>query len=116
MARSQLEADLDAALKELYPQERVIEDMPIKVRGRTLFVDRVIAGPKIAIEADGRQHFEYVKGFHQNADGYAAHKHRDRIKEEWLADNGYTLVRFRYDEKIDAKLLRDKILQALKAE
>lgn len=113
MARSKLEEQLDAALRELYPQQRIKEDMPIRVHGRTLFVDRVIPGPKIAIEADGRQHSEYVAHLHGSADGYAEHKYRDRIKEEWLAENGYVLVRVNHDEEINAQMLRERILNAL---
>jgi very-short-patch-repair endonuclease len=112
-ARSKLEESLDAALHELYPQERIARDMPVKVKGRVLYVDRVIRGPRIAIEIDGRQHSEYVAHFHRDADGYAEHKTRDRIKEQWLEDNGYSLVRFNYNEEVTAVILREKILKAL---
>jgi very-short-patch-repair endonuclease len=113
MARSALEETLDSALKELYPRERIAEDMPIKVRGHSLFVDRVIRGPKIAIEIDGRQHTEFVAHFHKDKDGFAKHRMRDRIKDEWLRENGFTIVRINYDEKITKDILRAKIIGAL---
>lgn len=117
MARSKLEAQLDAAIKELYPRERVIEDMAIKVGpGRTLYVDRVIKASKIAIEADGRQHEEFVRWMHTDAAGFRSHQERDRVKAAWLKANGYTLVRINYDETISAARLREKILAALTAE
>lgn len=114
MARSKLEAQLDDALRELYPLEKIAEDMPIKVApGKTLYVDRVIRGARIAIEADGRQHTEFVKMMHGDATGFKSHKERDRVKELWLRSNGYTLVRVRYDDTITAKLIRERILKAL---
>lgn len=116
MARSKLEEDLDDALRKLFPHDRIKEDMPIKVRGKTLYVDRIIAGAKIAIEADGRQHFEFVAHFHKDAEGFKSHVERDRVKAEWLEQNGYTLVRISYAEEITFESVRRKILDALKAE
>lgn len=116
MARSKLEARLDAAIKEIYPHERVREDWAIKVGRQTLYVDRLIPGARVAIEADGRQHTEFVKFMHGDADGFKNHQERDRIKAEWLKAHDYTLVRVNYDETISAEIIREKILAALNAE
>jgi very-short-patch-repair endonuclease len=112
--RSKLEEALDAAIAQIYPHSQVAHDMPIKVRGgRVLFVDRVIRGARIAIEVDGRQHSEFVAHFHKDAGGFASHKERDALKEDWLDANGYTLIRFAHNEEISAETLRAKILEAL---
>jgi very-short-patch-repair endonuclease len=111
--RSALEAALDKALEELYPYDAVKSDWPIKVKGKTLYVDRVLLGPKIAIEADGRQHSEYTEHFHRDADGFRSSKERDALKVAWLEANGFTLVRFDHKEEISAATLRTKILEAL---
>lgn len=117
MARSKLEAQLDAALKILYPHERIRSDWAIKVPpGRTLYVDRIIPGARVAIEADGRQHSTFIKYMHGDADGFKNHQERDRIKAEWLRANGYTLVRVAYNETISAASIREKILAALTTE
>lgn len=117
MARSKLEAQLDIAIKQLYPRERIREDWAIKVGpGKTLYVDRIIPGARVAIEADGRQHEEFVQWMHTDAAGFRSHQERDRVKAAWLKANGYTLVRVNYDETISAALLREKILAALTAE
>jgi very-short-patch-repair endonuclease len=117
MARSKLEALLDKALAELYPHERIRSDWAIKIPpGRTLYVDRIIPGARVAVEADGRQHSTFIKYMHGDADGFRSHQERDRIKAEWLAANGYTLVRVAYNETISAGMIREKILAALTAE
>jgi very-short-patch-repair endonuclease len=113
MARSHLEEALDIALKALYPFDNIAEDMPIKVRGKTLYVDRVIRGAKIAIEIDGRQHDEFVAHFHRDADGFKSHKQRDALKEAWLTANGYSIVRFKHTDTVTAETLRAAILEAL---
>jgi very-short-patch-repair endonuclease len=115
VARSQLEENLDRALKKLYPREPLICDWPIKVGKQTLYVDRVIMGPKIAVEADGRQHDIFVAHFHKDPEGFAKSKQRDALKAQWLESNGWTLVRFAHNEKITTALLRKKILKALNA-
>jgi very-short-patch-repair endonuclease len=113
MARSRLEETLDTVLKELFPNDRFVEDWPIKVRGRTLFVDRVLPTRKLAFEIDGRQHLEYVQYFHKDHDGFVSHKERDRVKTEWLATNHYTLIRLAHNDKITVKEVRARILMAL---
>ena len=113
MARSGLEEKLDVAIREVFPMEPVIEDMPIKVRGKTLYVDRVLRNLKVAIEIDGSQHLEFVAFYHKDSQGFKDSQHRDRLKEEWLAANGYSFVRFAHNEAVTSITLRKKILKAL---
>lgn len=112
MARSKQERDLDLALAELYPFDTVIAEQSIKINRQTLYVDRVLPQRMIAIEVDGIQHFEFSSFFHGNQETFRASKERDRCKEEWLLDNGYTVIRFKYDETITTALLRERILKA----
>ena len=114
MVRSKLEQRLDKVLKELFPAEAIVEDMPIKVRGRTLYVDRVLKNVQLAIEVDGRQHSEFIERFHKDAQGFKNSQERDALKEQWLVANGYTFVRFKSTEQLTAKTLRSRILKALK--
>jgi very-short-patch-repair endonuclease len=113
-ARSSLEAALDEVLKQLYPEHSIRHDFPIKVNRATLFVDRVILALRLAFEIDGRQHSEFVAHFHVNAEGFKSHKTRDRLKEQWLEENGFTLIRIAPDEIITAKSIRSRIIEALK--
>lgn len=112
-ARSKLEQALDDALHALYPLEPIKREVPIKVGGRTLYVDRILEGPALAIEADGRQHDVYTEHFHGDASGFKASKQRDGMKADALKAKGYTVIRFAYNETITAKTLRTKILQGL---
>jgi len=112
MAKSKQERDLDAALAELYPLDKVLHEYAIRVDQRTLYIDRFLPQRMLAIEVDGRQHFEYCSYFHGDLDGFRKSQARDRRKVEWLNDNGYALVRFRYDEQITTALLRERIIKA----
>jgi very-short-patch-repair endonuclease len=113
VAKSRQERELDEALKELYPFDKVMSEYAFKVGQTTLYVDRFLPQRMLAIEVDGRQHSEFVRFFHGNAEGYLSAQSRDRRKEEWLADNGFALVRFRYDETITVPLLRERVIKAL---
>jgi very-short-patch-repair endonuclease len=112
-ARSKLEEQLDIALKELYPNDSILHDYPIKIGLKTLYVDRVICRRKLAFEVDGKQHSEFNTFHHKDAEGFASHKDRDRAKEEWLDKQGYCTVRLEYKDKLDADSIRIKILEQL---
>ena len=114
MSRSKIEDQVDAALKVLYPHDTICEEEAISPRkGITLFVDRMIKPKKLAFEIDGRQHDEFVEHFHRDAAGFASSQERDRMKTQWLKMQGYTLIRIKHNEKIDATTLRAKVLKAL---
>jgi very-short-patch-repair endonuclease len=113
MAKSKQEADLDRALVEVFGPAAVKSEKTIRVRGKTLYVDRVIEAYKIAFEIDGRQHNEYVEHFHGDAQGFTDAQTRDRFKEQWLTANGYSLVRFNFDEAVTAQSVRDRLVAAL---
>src|SRR5579872_6149336 len=110
MARSKLEQALDTALEELFPDDVILQDTPIKVGKRTLFVDRILPERQLAIEIDGRQHSVYVERFHKDAAGFKDSKDRDHQKELWLDANGFAFVRLKHNDKITAANLRKKIL------
>jgi very-short-patch-repair endonuclease len=112
-ARSKLELAVDNALAALYPNEPIKHEVPIKVKGRTLFIDRMLKGPAIVIEVDGKQHDVFSEFHHQDAEGFKDSKARDLMKEQWAIGNGYTFVRIKHNETITTKTLRAKILEAL---
>jgi len=51
------------------------------------------------IEFDGKQHYEFVKKFHDNIEGFKIQQARDKIKTQYALDNNITLVRIRWDEE-----------------
>lgn len=113
MARSKAEADLDKALAQVFGPAAVTPEMAVKVFGKTLFVDRVMQGYKLAFEVDGRQHDQYVEFYHRDREGYLSAKERDRLKKLWLEANGFTLIRFNSKDNITADLVRSRVQSAL---
>lgn len=112
-ARSKGEADLDEALAAVFGPAAVTRELAIKVRGKTLFVDRVLKGYGLAFEVDGGQHDQFNEFFHGDANGFASSKERDRLKALWLEANGFTLIRFSSKDKITAELVRKRVQSAL---
>ncbi len=54
---------------------------------------------KIGVEAQGRQHYEYVPYFHRNYDTFMNQKYRDEIKRMKCKEQGVTLVEVPYTVK-----------------
>lgn len=71
--------------------------------GSLLFLDFYLPKIKVAIEFDGRQHREPLYGKVQ----LLKQKNRDKVKDEWCAKNGITMVRIKTWERtrIELKLL-----------
>lgn len=59
---------------------------------------------KLAIEFDGRQHFEIVEEFGDDEEKLARRKRFDRIKNKFIWGSGGVLIRIRYDDDIIAVL------------
>ena len=114
VAKSKGEAALDTALVEVFGPAAVTREMPVKIYGRTLFVDRVLRGYGLAFEVDGIQHDKFSPYHHKDGDGFANSQARDKAKQAWLEANGFTVIRFKHNETITADLLRKKVAAALK--
>ena len=112
-AKSKLEESIDKALKAIWPRFPVVHEFPIKIGRTTLYVDRVLPQFKLAIEADGIQHGTFSHFFHKDHDGFQDSLKRDRMKQEWLEENDYTVIRFAHDEEVTPVIVRTRILKAL---
>ena len=67
------------------------------------------------IEFDGRQHFEPSTFGSKTLDPQAALdniQRRDAIKNVWAAENGWRMVRVRYDENVQERLTQEGIIKA----
>lgn len=111
---SQLHKDVLSAVRECYSAETIIEEEPIKLTNKVLFLDIYIPRLKMAFECDGEQHFKYSKFFHGNAINFANQRKNDKEKEDFCNINRITLVRIRYDDKVSKDLIYSKALEALK--
>lgn len=111
--KSKLHKETLKVVKECYPNEAIVEELPIKAKGHTLFIDIFIPRLKIGIECDGVQHFEFSKMYHGDQYALARQKSNDRIKESFCEDKGITLIRIKYNDKITREFIYEKILSAL---
>lgn len=92
-----------------FPHYTIIPQYPIKIARTTLFIDYYIPQLRLAFEADGRQHTEFVKHFHGDRLGFEDSRYRDNLKERWCHENSVRVIRFSYKEKITPELLRKKL-------
>lgn len=81
----------DLCLK-LYPQNRI--DWELYIPDTNQRFDIFLIDYGIAIEFNGRQHYEYVEHFHKDTIGYIDSIKKDRIKTEWAEANGISIIYF----------------------
>lgn len=75
--------------------------------------DVYICGLKVAIEYQGKQHFEPVDYF-GGKDNFLKQQERDRLKLEKSRDNGIKLIYVNYWESITPSLIRSRVESAIK--
>ena len=64
---------------------------------------------KLAIEYDGIQHYEYTPQLNKTYNDFLNRQKRDKIKDQLCKENGITLIRIRYDEKLNRELVEQKL-------
>lgn len=101
-------------VKECYPEETLLNEEPIKVSGKVLYLDIYIPRLKIAIECDGIQHDKFSKFYHGDATNFLMQKKNDKLKNEFCQLNNIALVRVSYKDKLNKDFLTDKILEAMR--
>lgn len=79
------------------------------VSERPLRFDFYIPTENLIIEFDGIQHFErdaswWEKSVKKRQEAFDKLKLHDWLKNEWCKENGYTMVRIRFDEEVDEVL------------
>lgn len=102
-------------IKKIYKNYNVIyQHRPFFLRGETggqMSYDIFIAGLDIAIEYQGKQHFEPVD-FFGGKEGFKKTAKRDELKRQLSIKNGVKLVYINYLENINLELLKQKINNA----
>lgn len=103
-------------VKQLYPKEGVWyqyrPDFLFSGRGQ-LSYDIYISKLRVAIEYQGKQHFEPVEIF-GGAESFEKQKHRDEMKARLSAEHGVKLIYINYWEPISADLIKSKVDEAIK--
>ena len=95
------------------PHRRIFPEYYIKYKGSRLFFDFYIKELSVFIEVQGRQHVEFVKHFHGDAESFHKQKMRDNLKIEYVQEHGQCLVRIYDTEKVTKALVKKKIFKAL---
>lgn len=98
--------------KKLYKQFKVIyQHRPFFLRnpqGGQMSYDVYISELKVAIEYQGKQHFEPVV-FFGGEESYKKTVERDKIKQELSRKNGVKMVYINYWEEITPQLIRERV-------
>lgn len=86
-------------LHEMFPSDRILEEVPIP--STALRADFYLPQRKLMVEVQGRQHYEYVRFFHNNPLGFAQSKKRDDTKRHFCELNKITLVELNGDDSVN---------------
>ena len=79
---------------ELLPGYGILCEFPCVGISPTLYLDYVILGSvRLAFEADGRQHKEFIPHFHGTRANFARQKINDLTKERWCMVNNVKIIR-----------------------
>jgi hypothetical protein len=105
------EVELLNLVRDIFPNEKVIHQASpdwLGLQRLDIFLPRL----KMAIEYQGRQHYEPVRYF-GGEEGFQRNQERDKRKAELCAQNGVALLYFRYDESINREVVESRIRKAL---
>lgn len=94
--RSELHLKVRSILKEKYPLDPILEEIPLP--STRLSLDFYLPRRKIGIECQGEQHFKQINHFHKDKLGFIQSLKRDMVKKEWCALNNIDLIEVRFDD------------------
>lgn len=97
--RSKYHVACKELLKELFPCDKILEEVPLVGSGRLTF-DFFLPLRKMAIEVQGQQHTNYSAYFHEDVFGYLRSKKRDNNKVRFCKINNIYLAELYYDEDL----------------
>jgi hypothetical protein len=107
------ERELLNMVKGIFPRNEVVHQASPEWLGRQR-LDVFVPELRMAIEYQGRQHYEPVP-FFGGEGGFRQTQERDRLKLRLCSENGVAVVFFRYDEIITRELVESRIRGALKS-
>lgn len=113
---SLIATQVQCILEELFPanpHRRVFLEHYVKYKGNRLFFDFYVKELGVFVEVQGRQHVEFVKHFHGDAEKFNFQKMRDNLKIEYVQEHDKCLVRVYDTEKVTKELILEKIDKAM---
>jgi very-short-patch-repair endonuclease len=100
--KSALHRRIVELIHEAFPKFNILEEHSLKVQmsgfKTTVFVDIVVKELKLAIEVQGKQHYEFNPHFHQTRATFAQAVERDQAKALTIKDASYTYMAIKFDE------------------
>lgn len=102
--------------KKLYHDYQVIYQYRpffLQTENGNMSYDVYICGLKVAIEYQGKQHFEPVDYF-GGKENFEKQQERDKLKAERSRDNGIKLIYVNYWESITPALIKSRVEEAMK--
>lgn len=105
------EVELLKMVRDIFPSEKVIHQASPTWLGLQR-IDILLPNLKLAIEYQGRQHYESVQ-FFGGEEGFLHTQERDKRKSSKCAENGITLVYFHYNEEINRKMIEARLRNAI---
>ena len=105
------EIELLNMVRDVLPGNKVLHQASPEWLGRQR-LDIFIPELNVAIEYQGRQHYEPIP-FFKGVEGLLQTQERDKLKAKLCTENGVTLLYFRYDEEITHKLIENRMKKPL---
>lgn len=100
-SRSKLHLEARKIIYDLFPTMQILEEVPIKPRFKTQYLDFYINQIKLAIEVHGQQHYKFNTMFHASAQDFINQRKNDSDKREWCEINNITIVELPYNKKVE---------------
>ena len=98
LQKSKLHLSILDFLKLQFPGDVILQELPLPGSSvPPLRLDFYLPLRKLAVEADGRQHYEFVAFFHKNLLEFHKSRARDKKKKNWLENNRIFLLRLPED-------------------
>jgi hypothetical protein len=94
-------------LRGLFPSTKILEEYPIKIRGRILYIDIFIPSFNTAFEVNGSQHYKFSKFMHGTKDKFMAQKFNDQLKLEYCEGKKTRMIVFKDTDEITKQIVLD---------
>ena len=113
--RSQYHIKARTLLREIFPRDRLLEEVSLPgskttFRKSVLYADFYIPNRNLIIEVHGEQHYAFNSFYHKNKIDFFKSQQRDRDKAEWCQLNDLRLVALKYSDSAETwrKLINEQ--------
>lgn len=87
-------------LNESYKLEKEFPGLINPKTGRSLRIDCYFEDTNIAVEYNGKQHYEYIPYFHNSPNELSYQKYKDKLKADFCRKNNIPFVVIKYDDEL----------------